>query len=338
MPVCLMECEQTDVTMEWDNLISNERSYLHVVSALRDPALSGGAYVGVGPDPSFSYIAHLRPSIAFILDVRRDNLLLHLLFKALFALAPTRIEYLSLLIGSPGPGDTTAWRAADVVRIIEHVEQAGSLQEEAIRSLRARVDATIAGFGPALPAQDMATIDRFHRTFIAGRLAMRFSVKHGDMRVPELYRPSLRELLLETDSEGRRASFLADEDGYGRVRALQGRDLVVLAVGNLSGPSALADIGRMIATRGEHLSAFYTSNVEFYLCADGTFPRFVENLSRLPRTSASVILRTAFPEPGITPPLRPGYGSASITQRIDALLEGVSQGRFQRYQELATAS
>ena len=62
-----------------DNLISNERSYLHVAPALRNPSLRGGAYVGVGPDQNFSYIAQIRPSIAFIVDLRRDNLLLHLL-------------------------------------------------------------------------------------------------------------------------------------------------------------------------------------------------------------------------------------------------------------------
>ena len=37
-----------------DNLISNERSYLHVVPALRAAGLAGGAYIGVGPDQNFS--------------------------------------------------------------------------------------------------------------------------------------------------------------------------------------------------------------------------------------------------------------------------------------------
>src|SRR5437870_8520935 len=86
-----------------DNLISNERSYLHVVPALRDADLSGGAYIGVGPDQNFTYIAQVKPAIAFIIDLRRDNLLLHLLFKALFSMADTRIDYLSLLFGSPMP-------------------------------------------------------------------------------------------------------------------------------------------------------------------------------------------------------------------------------------------
>src|SRR5437868_10987621 len=97
-----------------DNLISNERSYLHVVPALRESGMSGGAYIGVGPDQNFSYIAQAKPAIAFIVDLRRDNLLLHLLFKALFSMAETRLDYLSLLFGRPRPTPSGDWRAADL--------------------------------------------------------------------------------------------------------------------------------------------------------------------------------------------------------------------------------
>jgi hypothetical protein len=34
-------------------------------------------------DQSFSYIAAIRPAVAFMIDIRRDNLLMHLMFKAL---------------------------------------------------------------------------------------------------------------------------------------------------------------------------------------------------------------------------------------------------------------
>src|SRR5258705_9575324 len=77
-----------------DNLISNERSYLEVAPALAARQVEGGAYIGVGPDQNFSYIARVRPAVAYIIDIRRDNLLLHLLFKALFLEARTRAEYL----------------------------------------------------------------------------------------------------------------------------------------------------------------------------------------------------------------------------------------------------
>src|SRR6186713_667187 len=63
-----------------DNLISNEQSYLRVLPALTRAGVTGGAYVGVGPDQNLSYIAHVRPAVAFLIDIRRDNLLLHVLF------------------------------------------------------------------------------------------------------------------------------------------------------------------------------------------------------------------------------------------------------------------
>src|ERR1700741_1964490 len=68
-----------------DNLVSNERSYLHVAGKLRElGGSSGGAYLGVGPDQNFSYILAVRPALALIIDIRRDNLLQHLLFKTIF--------------------------------------------------------------------------------------------------------------------------------------------------------------------------------------------------------------------------------------------------------------
>jgi hypothetical protein len=69
-----------------------------VLPDLNRAGIRGGAYLGVGPDQNFSYIADIRPAVAFIVDIRRDNLLLHLLFKALFADAGTRVEYLAGLL------------------------------------------------------------------------------------------------------------------------------------------------------------------------------------------------------------------------------------------------
>jgi hypothetical protein len=75
-----------------DNIISNETSYLHVIDGLRRLGVRGGVYIGVGPDQNFSYIAAVRPSIAFMLDIRRDNMFEHLLFKSLFSMARNRVE------------------------------------------------------------------------------------------------------------------------------------------------------------------------------------------------------------------------------------------------------
>src|ERR1043166_6685794 len=56
-----------------DNLISNETSYQHVLSKMRELGTSGGVYLGVGPDQNFTYIARLRPHLAILIDIRRDN-------------------------------------------------------------------------------------------------------------------------------------------------------------------------------------------------------------------------------------------------------------------------
>src|SRR3954454_6439325 len=92
-----------------DNIITNEASYLHVASQFAKVGVHGGVYIGVGPDQNFSYIALIRPSIAFMLDVRRDNMLEHLLFKSLFVSTHNRLEYLLRLFGKAVPSDIESW-------------------------------------------------------------------------------------------------------------------------------------------------------------------------------------------------------------------------------------
>src|SRR5687767_7835197 len=57
-----------------DNLLSNELSLSTVATALAARVKPGGVYLGVGPEQNFTYIAAMRPKIAFITDIRRANL------------------------------------------------------------------------------------------------------------------------------------------------------------------------------------------------------------------------------------------------------------------------
>lgn len=318
-------------SFDTDNLISNERSYLQVLPALDAARLRGGAYLGVGPDQNFTYIARLRPSIAFVIDIRRDNLLLHLLFKALFEQAPTRVEYLSLLFGRappPRPGD---WRAATVERLVAYLDRAPQETPAQAAHHGALIAAALARFGVPLSDGDRETIRRFHQRFVGGGLDLQFET-YG--RGPRSYYPTYRDLLLEADPAGRHGSFLASEDDYRFVRSLERQDLVVPVVGNLSGGAALASIGRLLAARRESIGAFYTSNVEFYLFGDGSFPRFVDNLRRLPHGPRSLIIRSVFG--GYAFALAPpGSYSASLTQPIDDLIARFDRGAIRTYGQLA---
>ena len=298
-----------------DNLISNERSYLQILPELRRANLSGGAYVGVGPDTNFSYIAAVRPEIAFIIDIRRDNLLLHLLFKALFELSATRLEYLAQLLGRPLPLAVDGWRTAPIERIVTYLDR-GNAAPPALQALRGRVDAAVKRTGVTLTAEDLATIARFHQRFIDEGLGLRFN---SAGRPPQAHYPSYRDLLLETDSAGQQGNYLASEEAYQFVKSLHARHLIIPVVGDLSGPSALTAIGKLLSTRGQQLTVFYASNVEYYLHGQGTFARFVTNLRQMPRTRNSVIIRSVFGR-GLRN-TRPFDGSSSQVEAIEDVIK-----------------
>src|SRR3954470_17748507 len=57
-------------TFRSDNLVSNELSYDHVIPSLQPRLQPMSAYVGVGPDQNFTYIAAFKPPISFIVDIR----------------------------------------------------------------------------------------------------------------------------------------------------------------------------------------------------------------------------------------------------------------------------
>ncbi len=315
-----------------DNLISNETSYLHVLGKMREMGVNGGAYIGVGPDQNFSYIAQIRPGIAFIIDIRRDNLLQHLMFKALFTIADTRAEYLGLLLGLMPPA-APAFGNMDITELIDHFD-AATPDAAWAAAARAAVQQQAAAFGVPLSAADLETIGRFHDSFIQQGLGLRFQ-SFG--RAPQPYYPTFRQLLLETDLTGRQASYLATEDAFQFVKQLQTQDRIIPVVGDLAGDHALPEVGRVIAERGERVSAFYTSNVEFYLMREGSFPRFAATVATLPRDERSVIIRSYFNRPwGAHPQAVPGYASTQLLQTVDSFAEQAASGNPGGYWELVT--
>ena len=311
-----------------DNLISNENSYLHAVGELQRRGVRGGAYIGVGPDQSFSYIAAIRPEVAFIVDIRRDNLLQHLLLRALFVRAPTRLEFLALLHGRAPPPAPRTWTGRGIDDLVRYIDARGA-DSARVRRARRDIAGTIASFGVPLTAEDRATIERFHGEFIREGLGLRFET-HG--RPPQPYYPTYRRLLQERDLAGRQVSFLASEASYRLLRDMQRRGAIVPVVGDLGGDRAVRAIGDHLRARRLTVSAFYTSNVEFYLAQGGTLGRFADNVRSLPRNPRGVLIRSYFPGRfGPHPLTREGYHSTQLVQPFGEFLAAFADGAVPDY-------
>jgi hypothetical protein len=311
-----------------DNLISNEDSYLHPLTTMRRAGVAGGVYVGVGPDQNFSYIAAIRPHAAVIIDIRRDNLLQHLLLKSIFALSRNRVEYLALLFGKPAPGDTTGWGARSIDSLLAYLIRARASDRELVQ-LRARVMAEVKRSGISLSATDLETITRFHVTFIQRGPGLRFT-SYG--RPPSTGYPDYGQLVSGRDLEGRQRSFLASEDAFRVVKSLEERNLIIPVVGNFAGTRAFAEVAAWMRENGEKLSAVYASNVEYYLFRDGIFDAFAANLTRLPRDARSVIVRSCFnPCRG-----RSDFYSMQMTQLVDTFAALRASRRINSYFDLVS--
>jgi hypothetical protein len=317
-----------------DNLVSNELSYQHVLSAMRRLKVTGGAYIGVGPDQNYTYIAKVRPRIVYMIDLRRDNLLQHLLYKSLFDMSRNRAEYLALLLARPVPADVASWDRRTIDQIVAYMDSV-SPRRELYDSLRAAVAKKAGSYGIPLDARDLETIGRIHGRFAASGLDLQYESLNRPSR--RNY-PTYRDLILERDLEGQQGNYFISEDDFQFVKSLHAKNLIVPVVGNLAGPAALRAIGRDIAARGERVSVLYVSNVEFYLMREGTFEAFADNVKTLPRNERSVIIRSYFNGPYTYghPQWVPGYFSTQILQTLDSFATEYTKGGYPTYLDLVT--
>jgi hypothetical protein len=313
-----------------DNLISNETSYLHALDELRRRGVRGGAYIGVGPDQGFSYIAEIRPELAFMIDIRRDNMLQHLMFRSLLQRSRNRMEYLAGLIGARVQGDVASWTDRPIEEILAVLDTA-QRTAETFASVSEQVVRDAQETGITLSAEDVATLKRFHKEFHELGLQIRYTSKN---RPPRLSYPTLRDLILETDRAGVAASYLATEERWNVVRELTNANRVLLVTGDLAGERALRAVGDYIRERGLKVSAFYTSNVEQYLFQFGIFDNFARNTLTLPFDSNAVIIRSYFARGRPHLDAVPGHMSIQLVQPFPDFVYRVTNGGYASYYDL----
>ena len=260
-----------------DNLVSNEMVFQYVIPTLEQSVLPASAYVGVGPDQNFTYISALKPRIAFIVDIRRQNMLLHLMYKALIEMSPTREAFLSRLFSRPIPARTAAGDSAGALLSAFQQEEPDAVAVERNRS--EIYDRLQRGHGFSLSRADLGGIDYVYSAFYRAGPDIRYSYGRGSGWQPF---PTYKDLMMADDGRGVQRGYLANEEIYQTLRNLEERNLIVPLVGDFAGPKALRSVARYLDLHHAAVSAFYTSNVEQYLFKDDAWHRFYSNVGALP--------------------------------------------------------
>ena len=84
----------------------------------------------MGPEQNFTHIAITRPEIAFIVDLRRQAMLQHLLYKAVFHGSPTRASFLSNLFRRPLERKNAQKANPTVEKLVEYFISAAAPERE----------------------------------------------------------------------------------------------------------------------------------------------------------------------------------------------------------------
>ena len=198
--------------------------------------------------------------MAFIVDIRRENRDLHLLYKALFELSADRADFVSRLFSRPRPaGLASTASVEDIFARYAAVPPSPELFAANAALVRERL-LTTRGL-PLSQTISTGSIASFKAFYADGP-----EIQFWGSRDVDAVQPSYRQLMTAKDLSGQSRSFLATEDGF-RVRqgsAVEEHDRPggrrLRRARRASGASATTS-----ATHGDVVHAFYGSNVGVYL-------------------------------------------------------------------------
>jgi hypothetical protein len=279
-----------------DNFTSNEAEVGPLAGILRSRNRSGGVYVGVGPEQNFSYIAALRPGMAFIVDIRRQARVQHLIYKALFELSSTRADFISMLFSRPKPATLASTTSIEAIwNAFSRVSGDVALYSRNLTAIRENITRT---HSFALTAEELGSVEYVLDSFfrIGPQIGSRGPVSGGGGRRGGGggrggRGTNFMTLTQATGQDGTVQTFLASEQTYRVVRDLHSRNLIVPLWGDFAGPKTIRAVGTYAKSRGATITAFYLSNVEQYLFQDNKWRQFYANALTLPADDNSVFIR-----------------------------------------------
>ena len=324
-----------------DNFLSNEQEYQWVIPTLTSTLGTGGVYLGVGPEQNYSYIVALRPKLAFIVDVRRGNRDLHLLYKAFIEMSADRADFLSRLFARPRPAELPSGGAGTSVgQLFAAYQRATPSAELFEENLRAATGWLQRHHSFDLSDDEVAGLEYVYRAFFEGGPDLNYSFPNGGFGRGGNF-PTYADLMTQTDGGGEHLSYLASEDHFRVLGELERNNAIIPLVGNFAGPKALRAVGGYLREHGATVSAFYTSNVEMYLFQQADdWKKFYGNVAALPIDEKSTFIRSVSNR-GFRFQLRnnaPGARASTRLSSIADLVRDYRAGRIDGYYDVIAMS
>src|SRR5947199_9071639 len=305
--------------------ISHEREFAPLIPELKVSTEPHGVYRGVGHEQNFSYIAALRPRIAFIFDIRRENMLEHLIYKAVFEMSPNRVEFVSRLFSRRPPAGLS-----DKSTVSELFQAFGRVPGDAqlfTQNLEAIKD-LLKNRRFLLTSQDQSEVDGVYRTFFNAGPGFPYPGRNFGA----FFGGSYADLMTARDDDGEPRSYLASEDSFQFLRDIERRNLIVPLVGDFAGTKAIRAAAAYLKEHQATVTTFYTSNVEQYLFEQGDdWQRFYANLATLPLDSSSTLIRSSHFTPAAARLRRVPSNYVMLRYSIVALVKAFKEGRLQNY-------
>jgi hypothetical protein len=277
------DLSEPDAPYPYENFVSNEISYQRVLPELTGKTKPGGVYLGVAVEQNFTYVAALKPQVAFIIDIRRQNLIEMLMYKALFDVSADRADFVSRLFSRKRPaGLGVTSSAQEIFQAFDSVVPDATLHRETLQAIK---DNLVKQHQFKLSADDLQKVDYIFNVFFRGGPRMDYAYASA---TPVAGTPSYVSLMVANDGRGENWAYLQTEDRYRFIRDMQQRNLIVPIVGDFAGPKAVQEVGKYLRNHGATVSVFYISNVEDYL--EQSWSRYQANIVSLPKDDSSTFI------------------------------------------------
>jgi hypothetical protein len=312
-----------------ENFSSNELGYQTLIPKLQGIVKPDGVYMGVGPEQNFQYIAALKPKIAFIIDIRRQNMIQHLMYKAAFEMSANRADFLSVIFSRKRPEGLTETSTPE--QLFAAYREAPKDDALAETNRQAIKDLLIRKHGFKLTEDDEITIDRVFDVFAAYGVTLNYSSNIDGLgrATPGRGGPNnveYADLMVIADDNGVNRSYLASEDSFRFVKEMEAKNLLIPIVGNFGGPKAIRSVGRYLKEHDAIVSAFYLSNVEQYLFrpplgGSPIYREFYQSVGTLPLDASSTFIRSGNRQSG---------GRGGLTPMMSPMIEILTEFKLDR--------